>query len=257
METVLTGALQSTPCRRGSLTAMPGSVALNWIETLDAFEVDWSAPIVVAGMDAATLADDCARSGSAGIASDGEDWALLASDAPAEPPGSWMDLPAGTAGTVIIRRAWADRPSLSRAASAAAALLAEGGRLFIADLDADRLLSGSPVHYPYQLRFALDIAAASALAATTTPPSGISLAVSRSRMRSAKGIVVDEVRGTYSDAAAYWAAVRDGAWPSLGDMRAEDREILLEKLAAELARIAPMGEVVERRPWFAATGTRA
>jgi len=236
--------------------AMPATDSLNWIETLNALEADWSAPIVVAGMDAATLADDLARHSVSGIAAEGEDWALLAPAAPDEAPGSWMDLPHGIAGTVIIRRAWADRPSLSLAASAAAGLLAEGGRLFIADIDVDRLLDGSPVHYPYQLRFTLDPAAAAALATSTTSTADLALELGRSGMRSALGLVVEEERGIYLEAADYWAAVRDGAWPSLGDTPAGDRGILLENLAVELARIAPMGEIVERRPWFAATGIR-
>jgi hypothetical protein len=235
---------------------MAGSNSLNWIETLDAFGVDWSAPFMVAGPDAAALAGECARRSSAGIAAEGADWVLLGPDALAEVPGSWMDLPAGIAGTVILRRAWADRPGLSVAAAAAAALVADGGRLFVADLDVDRLLTGSPVHYPYQLRFTLDPAAAKALVAGTAATADLALEVGRTGMRSAMGVVVEEVRATYREAADYWMAVRDGAWPSLADTPAEARGVLLENLAAELSRIAPLGEIVERRPWFAATGIR-
>ncbi len=237
--------------------AMAGSNSLNWIETLEAFGVEWTAPIVVAGIDAAALADECARRGSAGIAAEGEGWALLASDALAAPPGSWMDLPGGIAGTVILRRAWKDRPGMSEAVTAAAALVAAGGRLFVADLDVDRLMTGSPVHYPYQLRFTLDPAAEEALRAATTSTADLALEVGRAGMRSATGTVVEETRAAYGEAADYWIAVRDGAWPSLSDTPAEARGVLMEDLAAELARIAPIGPIVERRPWFAATGIRA
>ncbi|MCJ7725992.1 MAG: hypothetical protein MUP76_06340 [Acidimicrobiia bacterium] len=236
---------------------MPGSNILNWIDTLEAFEADWTAPIVVAGRDAAAFADELSRFSSSGIAADGEDWALLGSDAPDAAPASWMDLPKGIAGTVIMRKAWADGPGLALAAPAAARLVAVGGRLFLADLDADRLLDGSPVHYPYQLRFTLDPVAAAALVATSTSTADLALELGRSGLRSVKGIVVDEEGDTFPGAADYWAAVRDGAWPSLGDLSAEDRGVLLENLAAALSRTAPMGEIVERRPWFAATGIRA
>lgn len=236
---------------------MSGSNALDWIETLDAYEVDWSAPVVVAGMDAASLADDCARRSGIGIAAEGEDWVLLDDDTPEAPPGSWMDLPSGIAGTVIIRRAWADRPGLVEAAAAATALVGDGGRLVIADLDVDRLLDGSPVRYPYQLRFTLDPAASQRLVESTTSTADLALEVGRAGMRSARGIVIDEVRGTFESAVDYWGAVRDGAWPSLGTTPAEQRGLLLENLAVELTKIAPMGEITERRPWFAATGIRA
>ena len=92
---------------------MSGSETLTWIETLDAFGADWDAPMVIAGMDAATLAEHCARRGAPGIAAEGEDWFLLASDVPDEVPDSWMDLPAGIASTVIVRRAW-DEPFPTR-----------------------------------------------------------------------------------------------------------------------------------------------
>jgi len=236
---------------------MPGSNIPNWIETLDAFEIDWSAPIVVAGTDAAAFADELARRSAAGIAADGEDWALLGPEVPGTAPASWRDLPRAIAGTVIARRAWADGPGLAVASRAAARLVADGGRLVLADLDVDRLLAGSPVRYPYQFRFALDPAGARALVASTTSTADLALEVGRSGMRSVKGIVVDEERGTFPAAADYWGAVRDGAWPSLGELSAEERTILLEDLAVALSGTAPIGEIVERRPWFAATGIRA
>lgn len=236
---------------------MAGSNTLDWIETLDAFEVDWSAPIVVAGSDAAAFAAELSRRSAAGIAADGEDWALLGPDVPGTAPASWMDLPRGIAGTVIIRRAWADGPGLAAAAPAAARLVADGGRLVLADLDVDRLLTGPPVRYPYQFRFTLDPAGAAALVASTTSTADLALEVGRAGMRSVKGIIVDEERGVFPAAADYWGAVRNGAWASLGELAAEDRTILLENLAVALSRTAPMGEIVERRPWFAATGIRA
>jgi len=235
---------------------MPNSDALNWLETLEAFEVDWSAPIVVAGLDAGAFADEISRRSASGIAAEGGDWVLLAGETPAATPGSWVDLPQGIAGTVIVRRAWTDRPGLSRAAAAAARLVAAGGRLFLADVDANRLLDSSPVYYPYQLRFTLDPVAAQTLLSTSTSTADLALEVGRAGMRAPSGVVVDEERGVYGAAADYWAAVRDGSWPSLGEMPADARDVLLEDLAVELTRIAPIGEIVDRRPWFVATGRR-
>jgi hypothetical protein len=236
---------------------MSGSETLTWTQTLDAFGIDWDAPMVVAGTDATTLAVACTRRGASGIAAEGIDWYLLANDAPDGAPESWRDLPAGIAGTVIIRRAWPSRSALGPAVRAAAALVAEGGRLFVADLDVDRLLTGTPVHYPYQLRFTLDPAAAETLRTRTTPAADIALDVGRTGMLPVTSVVVEEERGTFDGAAGYWTAVRDGAWPSLSETPADEREILLENLAVALERIAPVGEIVERRPWFVATGARA
>jgi len=236
---------------------MSGSETLTWIETLDAFGIDWDAPMLVAGTDAATLADGCTRHGAPGIAAEGSDWYLLATDVPDEVPESWRDLPAGVASTVIVRRAWPNRSALGPAVRAAGALVAEGGRLFVADLDVDRLLDGTPVHYPYQLRFTLDPAATAALRKRATPAADMALDVGRTGMLPVTSIVVDEERDTFGEAAAYWTAVRDGAWPSLDEMPSEEREILLENLAVALERIAPAGEIVERRPWYVATGARA
>jgi hypothetical protein len=236
---------------------MSGSPTLGWVEALDAFEVDWTMPILVAGIDAAGLADILFLKASFGIAADGEDWALLAPEPPDEAPDTWTGLPAGSVGTVILRRAWPDRPGIGAAAAGAVRLLASGGRLFLADLDLERLLGGSPVRYPYQFRFTLDPAAGERLRATAASASELALEVGRSGLRSVRGVDLEERRAVYEDPVAYWTAVRDGSWPSLIDTPADDREQLLERLAVELSRVAPMGEIVERRPWFAATGSRA
>ena len=231
--------------------------SMTWIGALDALEIDWAAPILVAGMDAAALADDCTRAGSAGIAAEGDDWLLLSSEMPGDAPGSWRDLPHGTAGTVVLRRAWSDRPGLTAAVEAGAALVAPGGRLMVADLDTGRLLEGSPVRYPYQFRFVLDPIAEASLRETAMSTADLTVEVGRAGMRGVSGVSLEEERGRYDGPAGYWAAVRDGAWPSLAEMPSDQREILLEELAVGLSRVAPMGEIVERRPWFTATGVRA
>lgn len=231
--------------------------SMTWVGALDALGIDWSAPIVVAGMDAAALADDCARAGSAGIAAEGDGWLLLSSEQPGHTPGSWHDLPHGTAGTVVLRRAWSDRPGLTVAVEAGAALVVPEGRLLVADLDTERLLGGSPVRYPYQFRFALDPAARASLRETAMSTADLTLEVARAGMRGVSGVSIEEERGRYDGPAGYWTAVRDGAWPSLSELPPDEREILLEELAAELSRVAPIGEIVERRPWFTATGVRA
>jgi len=230
--------------------------SMTWIGTLDALEIDRAAPILVAGMDAATLAGDCMRAGSAGIAAEGDDWLLLSSEQPAEAPESWHDLPDGIAGVVVLRSAWPDRPGLTAAVEAGAALVAPGGRLVVADIDVERLLEGSPVRYPYRFRFVLDPAAGASLWEKTMSTADLTLEVGRAGMRDVIGVVIEEERGRYDGPAGYWTAVRDGAWPSLLEMPPDEREILLEDLAAELSRVSPMGEIVERRPWFAATGSR-
>jgi hypothetical protein len=236
---------------------MTATSTLTWPETFEAFGIDWDAPILIAGTDAISLVETCARRGSAGIAAEGDDWFLLAPNAPDEAPDSWVDLTAGIAGTVVVRRAWGERSELGAATAAAARLLGEGGRLYLADLDVDRLLGSSPVHYPYQLRFTLDADAEAALRKRSTPVADLALEVGRAGLLPVTGVVVEEQRAVYDRAASYWTAVRDGAWPSLAAMPADRRERLLEDLAVALERIAPMGEIVERRPWFVATGMRA
>ena len=231
--------------------------SMTWMAAFDALEIDWGAPILVAGMDAAGLAGECARAGSAGIAAEGDDWFLLSSESPGDTPGSWHDLPHGTVGTVVLRRAWPDRPGLTSAVEAGAALVAPGGRLMVADLDTERLLEGSPVRYPYQFRFVLDPAARASFREMVMSTADLALEVGRAGMRGVLGVSLDEERGRYDGPAGYWTAVRDGAWPSLSEMPFVEREVLLEELAAELSRVAPMGEIVERRPWFTATGVRA
>ena len=235
---------------------MSGSHKPDWTEALDAFEADWSAPILVAGIDAAGLADRLARRSESGIAAEGDDWVLLAPEAPDEVADAWAGLPPRSVGTVVLRRAWDDRPGADLAAAAGHRLLVPGGRMFVADLDLDRLLGGSPVRYPYQFRFTLDPDAAARLRATTSGSADLALAAGRSRLKQARGVDLEEVRKVYDGPADYWMAVRDGAWPSLVDTPADDRDRLLERLAIELERVAPLGEIAERRPWFAVTGLR-
>jgi hypothetical protein len=235
---------------------MSGSLKPDWTEALDAFDADWSEPILVAGIDATGLANRLARRSESGIAAEGDEWVLLAPEAPDEAPDEWADLPPGSVGTVILRRAWDDRPGVGTAAVAARRLLGAGGRLFAADLDLDRLLGGSPVRYPYQFRFTLDPDAARRLRATASDGADLALAVGRSGLKQVRGVDLEEVRKVYDGPADYWTAVRDGAWPSLMDTPADDRDLLLERLAVELERIAPLGEIAERRPWFAVTGLR-
>ncbi|MCB2222677.1 MAG: hypothetical protein KQH83_00780 [Actinobacteria bacterium] len=234
---------------------MAGTDTLTWPDALDAFGADWSAPILAAGMDAATLAGVLAARTPFGIAAEGDDWVLLAPGAPDEVPGEWADLGGGY-GTVVLRRGWGPRGGLTGALADGVSLLAPGGRLFAADLDAARLLDASPVAYPYQYRFTLDPAAAERLEASTVPAADLALGVGRAGLRHVAGLVVDEVRGAYDGPAEYWEAVEAGAWPSLADLPADDRGLLLERLAAALSDLAPIGGLVERRPWFAATGVR-
>ena len=125
-----------------------------------------------------------------------------------------------------------------------------------ADFDLDRLLGGSPVYYPYSLRFLGDPVAAEWLRSSTMPPGAVAVEATRVGLADLESFDLDEERARYGSVREYWEAVRDGAWPSLAEMPEERRGPYLEWLGDELRSAIPLGGVVDRRPWFVVTGRK-
>jgi hypothetical protein len=84
----------------------------------------------------------------------------------------------------------------------------------------------------------------------------LSIDTGRAGFRDVHGWEVDLERAVYPDARAYWEAVKAGAWPVLADLPPAVADRVLENAAAELRRIAPIGEVADRYPWFVVTGVK-
>lgn len=235
---------------------MQTTVIDRWIAALDALEAPWGGPILVAGEGAGSLAAGCMTAGSAPLAAEGDDFAVLAAREIEVGPEGWTALAPGSMEMVVLRRGWRGRAGLATAVGAASRILAPSGRLVVADLDLDRLLGGSTVHYPYRLRFEGDAAAAERLRASTVSPGALAIEVTRVGVASLQALAVDEERALYESVQEYWEAVRDGAWPSLAEMADDEREPFLEWLGDELRRALPVGGAVDRRPWFAVTGVK-
>jgi SAM-dependent methyltransferase len=229
------------------------STASEWVRVVEALGTAFGDMVVVAGAGSTEVAEALRRAGGPPLAVETERLAVLLAGDLEEQPVALVDLPSDGADLVMLRRAWQDRPALPAALREAYRILRSGGRLVAADLDVDRLMTSSSFRYPSRLQYAL-------LPGKVAPPESLSMALSievgRAGFRTVRGWEIDEERAVYADAKAYWEAVRDEGWPAFRDLSAEDAERLLEVTAAELGRIAPLGELSDRRPWFVVTGVK-
>lgn len=207
---------------------------------------------VVAGWEADRLGEALRRAGAPTPVVGGDRLAVLSSRAVEGEASRLADLPAGFADLVILRRAWRDRLELGAAIRQAARIARSGGRLLAADLDFDRLVSSSSFRYPSRLQYGL----LSGRAAPRSLRMALSIEVGRAGFESVDGWEVDEEDGVYEDARAYWEAVRAEGWPVFAELSVEEAEQLLERASEELRRVAPVGPVVDRRPWFVVSGLR-
>jgi hypothetical protein len=235
---------------------MPATIASPWVDAFDPRGFDERSTIVVAGDDAGVVAGSFRDAGGPAAVIEADDFVVLAPEAPGGEISSWQDLPDASADAVLLRRAWSDRRGLTTAVAAASRVLARGGRVVVADVDLDRLLGGPMFRYPYRLRFASDPEAAARLRATTAASAAMATEVVRAGFGNAVALDIDEERGRFATVEEYREAVRSGAWPSLAAMTAEARERLIESIGPELRKIAPLGGLIERRPWRAVTGVK-
>ncbi len=238
---------------RASLWAVQVATGSEWVRIVEAFDEGFDAGVVVAGAGAPEIAQALRRAGVPPLAVAHERLAVLSGDDVDEAAATLADLPASIAGIALLRRAWDDRLALTAALREANRVIRPGGRVIAADIDLDRLMGSSNHRYPARLQYLLagdDIG----------PPRSLRMALSietgRAGFRDVRGWEVDVERGVYPDARAYWQAVKAGGWPVLADLQPAVADRVLEDAAAGLRRIAPIGEVVDRYPWFVVTGVK-
>jgi hypothetical protein len=139
---------------------------------------------------------------------------------------------------------------------AAARILHPGGRVFAGEMDVARMMETSAVRYPARLLFSVRPDLAAEVRATTIGRAMLSTETVRAGFGDVDVVDMEELRGTFPSADAYWDYARGGGWPALGWLPTEDADRAVEAAAGDLARIAPIGPVVDRVPFVATTGIR-
>jgi hypothetical protein len=230
--------------------------ATAWIDTVRSVAGEWPPTVVVAGPRASDLAAAFQAAGAPPMSAEGDGLATLSrSAAPAEVTG-FAGLPERWADLVVLRSAWQDRTQVGPMLRATAGVLRPGGRVLAGEMDVARLLETSAVRYPSRLLYSVRPDLAAEVRATTIGRAMLSAETVRARFGDVDVVDLEELRGTFASADAYWQYVRGGGWPALAWLPAEDADRAVEAVASDLARIAPIGPVVDRVPFVAATGIR-
>jgi hypothetical protein len=170
-------------------------------------------------------------------------------------PETLGEVDEGIADLVVLKRAWPDRPGLTEAVRSAHRAVQTGGRMIAADIDLDRLLASSAIRYPMRLQFSL-LSEPFAGAGRRSMRMPLSIETARAGFRDVEFFEVDEERETYPDVRSYWEALREQGSPVFADLSPEDTETLLEATAEQLHRVAPIGGITDRRPWFVVAGIK-
>lgn len=187
------------------------------------------------------------------IAVDGGAFVLLA-DAPIDgSPSRLRDLEPESVDVVALHRAWETPAEVPGAIAAAYRVLAPGGLILVSDLDADRLLTGSVLHYP--IRLLIDGAGlANTLRSRVVSGAVLAMETTRGGFGEVWHDTVDNERSRHASAEEYWTAVSEGSWLGSRWVDADDREPLLEVFSDGLSDAYPMGPVVDREPWVVVEG---
>lgn len=230
--------------------------APQWVGVIDDLGVSWRGAVVIAGEEALAVAAAFQSAGAPPIVHEAPGLVVLG-DAEVPPDAvSLADLPDRCAQLVVLRRPWNSRPELKEALGDAARVLGFDGMLLAAEIDAGRLLEGSAVRYPSRLQYLIDPEAGLRLRSMVVERTGLALGVARAGFFDVVGRDVDEERGRYGSPEEYWQAVRGGAWRSLAESSAQRRQEVLEAAADDLRRLGPVGDVIDREPWYVVSGRR-
>jgi hypothetical protein len=227
-----------------------------WIDTVRSVAGEWPPVVVVVGPRANDLAAAFQAAGAPPVSAEGDGLvALSLSDVPAEVTGL-AELPEGWADLVVLRSAWQDRTQVGPMLRTASRVLRPGGRVLAGEMDVARMLETSAVRYPSRLLFSVRPDLATEVRATTIGRAMLSAETVRAGFGDVDVVDLEELRGTFPSADAYWQYARSGGWPALAWLPAEDADRAVEAAAGDLARIAPIGPVVDRVPFVATTGIK-
>jgi hypothetical protein len=230
--------------------------ATAWIDAVRALAGDWPSVVVVAGPRASDFASAFQAAGAPPISVEGDGVVTLSrSDGPPSSAG-FAELPERWADLVVLRSAWQDRIQVGPMMRTAARVLRPGGRVLAGEMDVARMMEASAVRYPARLLFSVRPDLAAEVRATTIGGAMLSAETVRAGFGDVDIIDVEEIRGTFPSADAYWRYALGGGWPALAWLPALGAEQAVDSAAGDLARVAPIGPVSDRVPFVAATGIR-
>jgi hypothetical protein len=230
--------------------------APQWVSVVDDLGISWRGVVVIAGDEAAAVADAFRSAGAPAVVYEERALAVLGDVKMPDGVVSLAGLPDRCAELVVLRRPWASRPEVKQMLGEAARVLGLDGVVVAAEIDAARLLQGSTVRYPSRLQYLANPAAAERLRSTAVERTRLALEVTRAGFVDVVGREVDEERGRYPSPEDYWLAARGGVWRSLSTVALQRRQEILDTAADELERVLPAGEVVDREPWHVISGRR-
>ncbi len=231
-----------------------------WAGDPAALGLAWGSIAVVAGEDAAAVAEMAHAVGAPPVAHAAPGFALLTR----EPPDADLDtataiataLPAASVHTAVLRHAWTGAESLGAVVAEARRVLVAGGRLLLADWDLDRVLTAAPQSYPDAFFYAALPGVAAHLRVTMAYHLDLALALGRAGFTNLRSVEVDEVVAEFDERPAYLAWLRDRGFRGIRHAAPEQLEAVRAALPALVRRLAPLGQVTHREPWRVAVGVR-
>lgn len=214
------------------------------------------ATIAIAGESAAEVAEAFAAAGGPPLVLESERFALLSRSA--DPPAATRvrDLPANSMDLVVVRRAWRAVGEVSSALQIARDRTVPGGEVIAADLDVNRLLAGPTPLYPLRLFYLAAPMAAERLRGSTATPGLLGGEAVRARLRGVDGLTFDDIYGTHDSVPELWRSIQERGWRGAAWTPLELHGVVMEQVAAGMARAIPGGPTSHREPWYAVIGTK-
>lgn len=238
----------------------PSRHAAAWAGDPRRVGVEWGPACVVAGDDAAEVAEMAHRAGAPPPAYSAPGFVLLTRDPPEvdlEPAApSATGLPAGSVATIVLRNAWTGPESLAEVVDEARRVLAPGGHLLLAEWDLDRVLTAAPQSYPDAFFYAALPEVAERLRASMAYRHDLALALGRAGFAGLRSVEVDEVVAEFDERPGYLAWLRDRGFRGIRHADEERLAAVRAALPQLVRRLAPLGQVTHREPWRVAVGVR-
>ena len=235
---------------------VPENPEVQWADLVGSLGLLTAGETLVLGDGAETLATSlnegatvpCYWSGSVAVLSRNEDVQLEE----AQPHATGLAEESFDA--AILRHAWNDQAGLADVLAEAHRVLKPGGGVVVADLSADVLLEAPPTRYVHRLVTLAD------------PQVGTAI---EHRHCNGMQLTLEVVRAGFDDLLKYERDIDLGDFSQegfldlveLGELRGmemisdpDERDRVIESVAAALPSVVPLGDVSVREPWYAVRG---
>ncbi len=231
----------------------PIRLAEAWRSTLASLGADLTRSVLLGGRNVERVALEMGapiREAGEALVVVGEDGV----DIPATAHPSATGLPDGSVDAVAMLAAWDGGVELRAVAREAARVVRPGGRVWLADLDAEALMASTPTAYPAALLYQARRDIGMEVLRRHEGSGRLSLAAMGAELQPVVASSSELPWAAFSGPGEYVEAVRSGAWPGTEMLGPDEMESLLVDLSTYLKRVRFPS--ISFLPWLLVRGQR-